>query len=92
MKIDWAKKLSSRKFWLAVAAFVTSLIAVFGGSEAVAVQVAGLITAAGSIIAYCLAEGFADGGSRITAEEIRALVEELINAKANSEAEETSDK
>jgi hypothetical protein len=36
MKIDWAKKLTSRKLWLAVAGFVTGLILAFNGSAEVA--------------------------------------------------------
>ena len=32
MKIDWKRKLTSRKLWLAVAGFVTGLILAFNGS------------------------------------------------------------
>lgn len=85
MKIDWKRKLTSRKFWLSLALFISGLIIAFGGSEAVAVQVTGLITSAGSVIAYCLAEGFADGGSHITIDEIKTLIEEFYNSKDNTE-------
>lgn len=63
MKIDWAKKLSSRKFWSMIASFVSSMIAFFGGSESVAVQVTSLIVLGGAIIAYILTEGKVDAAS-----------------------------
>lgn len=45
-KIDWIRKLTSRKFWLSVASFVSMLIVALGGAESVATQVTGLIMAA----------------------------------------------
>ena len=33
MKIDWVKKLTSRKFWLSVASFVSMMIVACGGTE-----------------------------------------------------------
>ena len=33
MKIDWKRKLTSRKLWIAAAGFVAGLIAAFGGSS-----------------------------------------------------------
>lgn len=63
MKIDWAKKLSSRKFWSLIASFVSSMIAFFGGSESVAVQVTSLIVLGGAIVAYILTEGKVDAAN-----------------------------
>ncbi len=60
MKIDWLRKLTSRKFWLAIASFVSMLIVAFGGSEAVASQVTALIIAGATVVAYILGEGLAD--------------------------------
>lgn len=60
MKIDWLRKLTSRKFWLAIASFVSMLIVAFGGSEAVASQVTALIIAGATVIAYILGEGLTD--------------------------------
>lgn len=60
MKINWIKKLTSRKFWMAVASFVSMLIVAFGGSEAVASQVTALIIAGATVVAYILGEGLAD--------------------------------
>lgn len=60
MKIDWKRKLSSRKFWAAVGGFAAAIMAFLGASEAVSTQVTAIISAAGVLIAYIMAEGFAD--------------------------------
>lgn len=60
MKIDWARKLTSRKFWMAVATFVSMMIAAFGGAESTASQVSALIIAGATVIAYIIGEGLAD--------------------------------
>lgn len=54
------RKLSSRKLWLAIAAFVTSLILAFGGAQETATQVTGCIMAGAAVIAYILSEGWVD--------------------------------
>lgn len=59
-KIDWARKLSSRKFWLALAGLVTGLIIYFGGSQEEATAIEGIIMAISSIVVYLFAEGAAD--------------------------------
>lgn len=56
------RKLTSRKFWLAVAAFVTGLIIANGGSNETAETVSGIIMSGASVVAYLLAEGWADSG------------------------------
>ena len=60
MKIDWKKKLSSRKFWLAVVGFVTPLLLAFGVSETVTAEITGIIMSGASLISYIIAEGFID--------------------------------
>lgn len=60
MKIDWARKLSSRKFWVAVAGFVTGLMLAFGATEAETEQVGGIIMSGASVVAYIIAEGLVD--------------------------------
>ena len=59
-KIDWKRKLTSRKFWIALVGFVTALLTAFNVADAVAVQVTTIIMAFGTLIAYILAEGFID--------------------------------
>lgn len=68
-KIDWKRKLSSRKFWALLAALATSLLAASGAGESVTLQVTGVIGAVGACVAYILAEGFADGNSGDKTEE-----------------------
>lgn len=63
MNIDWKRKLTSRKFWTAIAEFVTMLILAFHGSQETAVQVTALIMAGASVIAYILGEGLIDASS-----------------------------
>lgn len=58
--INWAKKLTSRKFWLSIANFVTMMIVACGGTENQASQVAALIMAGATVIAYVIGEGLAD--------------------------------
>ena len=62
MKIDWKRKLTSRKFWLAVASFVTMLIIALGGTQETATQVSALIMAGATVVAYIIGEGLADAG------------------------------
>ena len=60
MKESLVRKLTSRKFWLAVAAFVTELIVAFRGDAELAETVAGVIMAGATVIAYIVGEGMID--------------------------------
>lgn len=62
-KIDWIRKLTSRKFWLSVASFASMLIVALGGAEATATQVTGLIMAGATVIGYVIGEGLADASN-----------------------------
>lgn len=63
-KIDWIRKLTSRKFWLSVASFVAMLIVALGGGENTAQQITALIMAGATVIGYVLGEGLADAGNK----------------------------
>ena len=63
MKIDWKRKLTSRKFWASIASFVSMLVIALGASESTGTQIAALIMAGASIIGYAIAEGLADAGN-----------------------------
>ena len=54
------QKLTSRKLWMAVAAFVSGLILAFGGDENTAQTVSGCILQGAAVIGYLLAEGLVD--------------------------------
>ena len=58
------RKLTSRKFWLSVAGFVSMLLVTIGHAESEAAQVASLIMAGASVIGYALAEGLTDAGHK----------------------------
>lgn len=62
--MDWKRKLTSRKFWMAIATFASMLLIYFGKSESEAAQVAALIMAGGTVIAYIIGEGLIDAKSK----------------------------
>lgn len=77
-KIDWAKKLTSRKFWTAVASFVSMMIVACGGAESQAAQVTALIMAGASVVAYIIGEGLADASNHVLPGEIIEIEGEAI--------------
>ena len=62
-KKDIIRKLTSHKFWLAVAAFVTELIIAFKGDAELAETLSGMIMAGATVIAYIVGEGLVDAGN-----------------------------
>lgn len=62
-KIDWKRKLTSRKLWVAVAGFVAGLILAFGGSDDTATTVTGCIMSGASVVGYILGEGLTDAAA-----------------------------
>lgn len=60
--IDWKRKLTSRKLWIAVSGFVAGLIVIFGGSQEDADKISGAILSGAAILGYMFGEGLADGG------------------------------
>lgn len=65
-KIDWKRKLTSRKFWLAVISFVTSILYAFNYSNITIEKITGVITAGAVVIAYVIGEGLADSSDNYT--------------------------
>ena len=79
--IDWKQKLSSRKFWVAVVGFVTSLAAAFGIGEATVGQITAIIMAGATLIAYILGESWVDSkGAELGNVEFEFDPEELREA------------
>jgi hypothetical protein len=72
--IDWKKKLTSRKFWIALCNFIGMLIMAFGYSDATAERITALVLAGGTCIAYIIGEGLVDAANvgmiEIPAEEL----------------------
>ena len=54
------RKLTSRKFWMALAGFASGLLVAFGESAETAETVAGLIMSGATVLGYLLAEGLVD--------------------------------
>ncbi len=71
-KIDWTRKLTSRKLWTAVASFVSMMIVATGGTENTATQVTAIIMAGASVVAYIIGEGLTDAAS-VKTDEAQAL-------------------
>lgn len=58
--IDWVRKLTSRKFWVALIGFVGALLVAFNVDAGSVEQITSIIMSFASLIAYILAEGFVD--------------------------------
>lgn len=59
-KINWKRKLTSRKLWVATAGFAAGLIVAFGGSAKTADTVSGCILSGAAVVGYVIGEGLAD--------------------------------
>jgi phosphate/sulfate permease len=62
--IDWKRKLTSRKFWMALVAFITPLLLAFGVAENDVAQVVAIIMAGADVVAYIIAEGLVDASQK----------------------------
>lgn len=58
--INWKRKLTSRKLWMAVAGLVAGLVVALNGSAETAETVSGCIMSVASVVAYIFGEGLAD--------------------------------
>ena len=63
IKIDWKRKLSSRKLWAAIAGVVTGLAMVFKLDESTISSVAGAVVSMASVVSYIITEGKVDAES-----------------------------
>lgn len=64
MKIDWKRKLTSRKLWVALAGFVAGLIVIFGGSQQDAEKISGSILSGAAVVGYIVGEGLTDAANK----------------------------
>jgi hypothetical protein len=62
-KEDIIRKLTSRKLWLALAAFVSGILTALGHKDT-AVTVTGLIMQGAAVISYIIAEGLIDAANK----------------------------
>lgn len=63
MKIDWKRKLTSRKLWVALAGFIAGLIVAFGGAQETADKVSGSILSGAAVVGYIVGEGLTDAAN-----------------------------
>ena len=61
--MNWKKKLTSRKFWIAVTTAVSGLVLAFKGDAKTVETVAGCIMSIASVIAYIVGEGLTDAAA-----------------------------
>ena len=57
------RKLTSRKFWICLLSFITAILTAFHVPAESTSQVASIVMAFGSLIAYIFAEGWADASN-----------------------------
>lgn len=60
MKEQIVRKLTSRKFWISLAGFISMLMIYNGASDNEAAQVVSIIMAGASVVGYILGEGLTD--------------------------------
>lgn len=60
MDINWKRKLSSRKFWMAVSGVVISVMVIFNAPEDSREKVGGLIMSTAVLSSYIFMEGSTD--------------------------------
>lgn len=58
--MDWKRKLTSRKLWVALAGFAAGLVVLFGGTSEEADKISGAILSGAAVVGYVLGEGLAD--------------------------------
>lgn len=76
-KEDLIRKLTSRKFWLAVVGLVTGLLAAFKMDAETIESVSGIIMAGASVIAYIIGEGLTDAAREQNTFNIAELPEDV---------------
>ena len=59
-KINWKRKLTSRKFWAAIIGFITTLLIAFNVPALKTEQVIAIISSASVLVAYIIGEGLVD--------------------------------
>lgn len=62
--MDIKRKLSSRKFWIALIGFITPMMVAFKIPQDTITQITAIIMGGANLIAYILSEGYIDGKSQ----------------------------
>ena len=59
-KVDWRRKLTSRKFWVAIIGFSTAMLTVLNINSLTIEHIAAIISALGTLVSYIISEGMTD--------------------------------
>lgn len=59
-RMNWKRKLTSRKFWAAVIGVVISVMVLFGVDSGEQERITAVITSTATLIAYIIGEGMID--------------------------------
>lgn len=62
-KINWKRKLTSRKFWTAIVGFISAILLGFGLGDSTITHVTSIIMSGATLIAYIIGEGLVDASS-----------------------------
>ncbi len=60
---DISRKLTSRKFWIALAAFFVGVLTLFKFDANMTTQISGVIMSLGAVVAYIVGEGLVDSAA-----------------------------
>ncbi len=79
------KKITSRKFFAALAGLVAGVAMVFGLDESIITQVSGAVVSVASVIAYIITEGRIDAAAvGQAAEDVAEAVDSVISETAEA--------
>lgn len=76
-KEDIVRKLTSRKFWMAIVGLVTGILVAFNFDAESIEKISGIIMAGASVIAYIIGEGLTDAAREQATINIAELPEEF---------------
>ncbi len=74
-KINWKRKLTSRKLWFSISSFISMLLIATTGNKEVAVQVSALIMAGATVIGYVIGEGLIDIDRKVKTNENSTFID-----------------
>jgi len=84
-----SKKLTSRKFWIALAGLIVGILALFAVDANTTTQISGVIMSLGSVIAYIVGEGLVDASAVNTTNTATKYIGPLIGTVVPAPADET---
>lgn len=90
---DVVRKLTSRKFWLALIGFITPMMFAMGYGESDVEKACAIVMAGGTLIAYIIGEGLVDASHTPTEDDpdgqiISILHQSELDGTADAEDEE----